>query len=1728
MVTPLPSEALAPGPRPTFVGSVDSEMVGESVRRNVPHELGAVESIVSTVPALISNTVDITSASLGLTERGDINDAVLADMPGVHNFLKQNQFAFDGVSGVAELVVTSFAAGRIFKSGTAINAAVRAIPGVGNRIAALDMTRKTALARVAKLDQAIAGQKGLTGSEAFLADAVIFGIRTPTRNKVANVARRASFTKNAVEGAAIEAQLGIIANENDFLYFEEASTNIALATLGIAIPGAIGVMGANFEMRRFANSDALNRIAFEATDHGGFDRIIEAPLGYIDSRTGGIVLPGEKGAGITTNGANTDLATAHFLSRSAKQFGQVPEGAGAPTLELVAVKTRSGNQNEEIGFKLLERVAQKGAPGVAGSAGKLQGELNARAIQHVKALTRVDDTAFLGVEHISFLGEGMDAVTATKAFNKKMGQVEASAQKVLDNPKSTIEEITNAQSLMKTVRFNRELEPMVARNMEMVPVEEAMAAGPSFQGRVSSETTEGLSIWSVEGRTKNKALAMGDDGQMILPVGVKDPSDLALQETQGLFRAADRALDVMAKRSKARLAVRKGANWLELDFAEELARRTGGKAEIMYPQSMTRETAMVESLAQKTDIIKKRTGTGELTRIGLSSENLILREQLNLPRLKSWERGASGKDRTSLDHLIQGATSGQDIRRLKTAEIKKTLSEFREATDLIKFSADEVDLLGSSFKLGLDQAKGGHNEIAEFLVFKRPIGKTFFTRDFLESRLANRQADLYATLIDGQAGPITSRISKAILSTADYQAAVKSGDLAEIQLQGGLPMRGNSATQTSLQFGDFAFRDSPVLTSALRIQDLARRESAAAFEGAVTAPIAQLGGRSASQVWASLRNKKNLASSQLFDQFISARRGWQLSGKTRQTPEGFTEFMLLNNDANRTQWERFFPGIDMPKDATMPFAALKQDKIQTVMVDQLALDGIESFQALARQIRQENNTVLRANGFGELSETAFYVPSRDFSNQFINFVMDTNGKVVQVISAKTEAELSRTMRVLESDKKSLVGSGRFSVMSQDTIEEFSSVWERAHNGLQDANVPVIQVGKQNTGASLSPLIEANAWESSIRQFQSQYTRLGKDITETLFKNQLRAAKGRASVARLNKKNKFAGVEIQRRNIHDIYSNVLLGRNPLNEKGSSVGRAYNLVEALIDDKLVKFDRVWQNVNPFTGDARAARQYEELVKTIDDKMPFEDVTEFLAQRTGTRTPTTIRKLTGQMNKVTAGLILRWGDVAHPILNITGMINTAPAVIRQFTQRPGESFAQYSRRVGPYANVFRLADGKAVGTLDIMKVMNRAMTQTFKGEAGHSAEMWKYIKDNGFMDQEVAEFYKQLGSITKSEAGYQKFFDGADRWVGMMSDKSEQFARSYFHNVGLDIGEMIGIKGTENLNLFAHDLANRGIANYNPLNRPEIFQGGIGAPLGLFQSYMWNYLQRTFRYLETGDLRTLGTQMAMQGTMFGMITIPGVKQFNELVFSVSDGDTNPFDGVYQNFDQQTADVLMHGIPSSMPKMFGAPDGVALSSRGDASPRIPVAQGIPITQIAAGVFEGINQGIGMFQKGSPGATDHQLAEILGNAMPNRPLSGLLDIYVGADTDVRGQTVSRQVSTTMGATARLLGLKTLSEAKESEALFRNKAQNTIQLNQRERLLRATRSAVRAGDLDALPRIASEYLQNGGEPADLKGWMREAFMSASLTRNERQLLQVMNDKDKMGQLRRLIDAEGIE
>lgn len=254
-----------------------------------------------------------------------------------------------------------------------------------------------------------------------------------------------------------------------------------------------------------------------------------------------------------------------------------------------------------------------------------------------------------------------------------------------------------------------------------------------------------------------------------------------------------------------------------------------------------------------------------------------------------------------------------------------------------------------------------------------------------------------------------------------------------------------------------------------------------------------------------------------------------------------------------------------------------------------------------------------------------------------------------------------------------------------------------------------------------------------------------------------------------------------------------------------------------------------------------------------------------------------------------------------------------------------------------------------------------------------------------------------------------------------------------------------------------------------------------------------------------------------------MPGWKAANDWLFNNSNEDEDPISGIYSRFGDQVGDLVMAGTISNLPKLFGA-DGINVYSRGDINPRAPVANAPPVVSTANTMFQALGDMADLFSSANPGLTQTQLAEVVSNLIPNRPLAGMIDVGLldGREIDRAGQVVTESKST-MENVYRAIGARSLRQSKELEAFYANKNAQEEQYARQTTLRRATRAAIREGNYDLIPDIFNTYVANGGDPKHYRRWIREQYEAASETRGERQLDKALKSSTKLNDVERLLD-----
>lgn len=336
--------------------------------------------------------------------------------------------------------------------------------------------------------------------------------------------------------------------------------------------------------------------------------------------------------------------------------------------------------------------------------------------------------------------------------------------------------------------------------------------------------------------------------------------------------------------------------------------------------------------------------------------------------------------------------------------------------------------------------------------------------------------------------------------------------------------------------------------------------------------------------------------------------------------------------------------------------------------------------------------------------------------------------------------------------------------------------------------------------------------------------------------------------------------------------------------------------------------------------------------------------------------------------------------------------------------------------------------------------------------------------------------------------------------------KFTNGFIHfvssDVGRQLGEASGLAGQDLRDTIA-TFTNRVLGNVSAGQRAAIFQGPIGQAIGLFQSYQWNLMQQLFRHIGEGDVKALAMGAGMQGSIFGLSSLPGFQALNNLV---SQRPNNPsgsdlYSGVENTLGKSAGDYLLYGSLSGL-------TGVSLYGRGDMNPRratiLPVNPlQFPSVRAGINVYSTLAQlGENLTQKGG-----NVPASLLFAAEHNglsRPLTGIIQMMQGYSTAPNGNLVSKVAGlsdlSSIADFSRILGAKPLDEAVRMDAMYRNNAMKVLDTARLNELGTQAKVALRGQgnfDQDTIKGFMSSYVASGGTQDNFNSWFLNQVKGAN-------------------------------
>lgn len=193
---------------------------------------------------------------------------------------------------------------------------------------------------------------------------------------------------------------------------------------------------------------------------------------------------------------------------------------------------------------------------------------------------------------------------------------------------------------------------------------------------------------------------------------------------------------------------------------------------------------------------------------------------------------------------------------------------------------------------------------------------------------------------------------------------------------------------------------------------------------------------------------------------------------------------------------------------------------------------------------------------------------------------------------------------------------------------------------------------------------------------------------------------------------------------------------------------------------------------------------------------------------------------------------------------------------------------------------------------------------------------VIDQGMLDAAVG----QDAVMGKIMTPFQKSSDAGELMDTMMkgmtyvADRSERFARIQSIAIATEVGEkLFKLSDPDKLFPFVEDFVSNTMYSYRTVDRSAAFQGPFGSVLGLFKTWLTNYVSWMGEY--AGNIgHGGGTALLTSNIYAGMVGGMGatqVGQVGDFITRIA-ADKTMAEYMYSTFENEDADALLHGLPA------------------------------------------------------------------------------------------------------------------------------------------------------------------------------------------------------------------------
>lgn len=475
--------------------------------------------------------------------------------------------------------------------------------------------------------------------------------------------------------------------------------------------------------------------------------------------------------------------------------------------------------------------------------------------------------------------------------------------------------------------------------------------------------------------------------------------------------------------------------------------------------------------------------------------------------------------------------------------------------------------------------------------------------------------------------------------------------------------------------------------------------------------------------------------------------------------------------------------------------------------------------------------------------------------------------------------------------------------------------------------------------------------------------------------------------------------------------------------------------------------------------------------------------------------VSKSHGILSLMTLGL-----DAVNAVVNTLGATILRTTEIRHLLQAINESNPEIAGK---------LAGVKVPGTTDSMmatpKLIANAIREFVREPEIKKRVIQEWNLDAGVLrnhDEIIEQLTLRAGETDQSlfarpKAAYRKLQELGPKWTGnQLAETFNRFVTIRSVEQITDEAVKLGKITQEEAKVYINTVLNRVEGNTTASQRPILFQGPIGAAIGLFQGYQFNMIQQLLRYVKDGSAKDAAMLLGLQGTMFGMNSMPAFQIINQHLVGNAPGNKNHtdlYDMTKKIGGEEIGDFLLYGMPSNL-------IGAGIYSRGDINPRniTIVPNSIDETPIYGAysrffgtikdVYTKISGGVPVWNSMLYGLEHQGLV---------RPLAGLAQVLQGYSTSGQGSLIKANDLMSWASVTRLAGSKPFEEAKIRDALFRYDSYELHDGAKLKELSTNAKLANLSGNVD-YAAFAQAYADLGGNQSSFNKWMINQYKAATV------------------------------